>query len=120
MATAHSTRRKDNSSSRPQNRGVSAVSPARRYPTSSTPRTRKRPTAHARRASNTTLIPQLRQIAHLLRVVYSSCVTAELALQAQNADRDPDIRCTLHMNVSDPISRQVESLDALLVDLDRS
>jgi hypothetical protein len=72
------------------------------------------------RARNTMLIPQLREIAHLLRGVYSSCITAELALQAQISDRDPDIRCALRTNVSAPVSRQVDRLDALLVDLARS
>ena len=78
-----------------------------------------RPSSHAPRASNAALIPQLQAIAHRLRGVYSSCITAELALQAQNADRDPDIRCALHMNVSDPVSRQADRLDALLANLAR-
>src|SRR3984957_7256680 len=107
MVNKHSTRRKPRSTSRPQNRGTPAPSPARRHRTS-TPRAR-----------NTALIPQLREIAHSLRGVYSSCITAELALQSQNADRDPEIRRALHMNVSSPVSHEADKLDALLVDLPR-
>jgi hypothetical protein len=44
-------------------------------------------------------------------------VTAELALEGQNADRDRDILMALRMQVSEPISRQVEKLDLLIVEL---
>lgn len=120
MANAHSTRRNTSSFSRPQNHGATAQSLAPRHKTSSYPRRTTRPSSHALRTSNAALIPQLQAIARLLRGVYSSCITAELALQAQNADRDPDIRWALRTNVSDPVSRQVDRLNALLVDLARS
>jgi hypothetical protein len=44
-------------------------------------------------------------------------VTAELALQRQNADHDRDILAMLRIHVSEPISRQVEKLDSLVVEL---
>jgi hypothetical protein len=44
-------------------------------------------------------------------------VTAELALEGQNADHDRDILAMLRMHVSEPMSRQVEKLDSLVVEL---
>jgi len=44
-------------------------------------------------------------------------VTAELALQGQNADRDRDILTALRMQVSEPVSRQIEKLDLLVIEL---
>jgi hypothetical protein len=44
-------------------------------------------------------------------------VTAELALQGQNADHDRDILAMLRIHVSEPVSRQVEKLDSLVVEL---
>ena len=120
MATPHSTRRKAKSTSRPQNRAATAPTRSRRYKTSSPPRQAKRPSAHAHPARDTNLLPQLREISQRLKTVYSNCVTTQLALQAQNADHDHDILCTLRTNVSDPVSRQVERLDALLTDLSHS
>jgi hypothetical protein len=52
-----------------------------------------------------------------LGVIYSACVTAELALEGQNADRDRDILTALRMHVSGPVSRQIEKLDLLVVEL---
>jgi hypothetical protein len=63
------------------------------------------------------LIAQLREVSRLLTVIYSTCVTAELALQGQNADRDCDILAMLRIHVSEPVSRQVEKLDSLVVEL---
>lgn len=120
MATPHSTRRKAKSISRPQNRAATTPTRSRRYKTSSPPRQAKRPSAHVHPASDTNLLPQLREIAQRLRTVYSTCVTTQLALQAQNADHDHDILRALRTNVSDPVSRQVERLDALLTHLSRS
>jgi hypothetical protein len=120
MADPHSTRRKPKSSSRPQNRAATTVARAQRYKTSSSPRWAKRPSSHALRAGDSKLLPQLREIAQRLRVIYSSCVTTQLALQKQNADQDHDILCALRTNVSESVSRQVERLDALVVDLGRS
>jgi hypothetical protein len=51
------------------------------------------------------LISELREVSRLLGVIYSSCVTPELALEGQNADRDCDILAMLRMHVSEPVSR---------------
>jgi hypothetical protein len=40
-------------------------------------------------------------------------------LEGQNADRDRDILTALRMQVSEPVSRQVERLDLLVVELGR-
>ena len=69
------------------------------------------------RSSSAQLISQLREVSRFLGVIYSSCVTAELALEGQNADRDRDILVALRMQVSEPVSRQVEKLDLLVVEL---
>jgi uncharacterized protein YdaL len=53
----------------------------------------------------------------VLSVIYSNCVTAQLALEGQNADRDRDILTVLRMHVAEPVSRQVEKLDLLVVEL---
>ena len=71
------------------------------------------------RRSSAQLISQLREVSRLLGVIYSCCVTAELALEGQNADRDRDILTALRMQVSEPVSRQVEKLDLLVVELGR-
>ena len=63
------------------------------------------------------MISQLREVSQLLTVIYSSCVTAELALEGQSADRDRDILTALRMHVFEPVSRQVEKLDLLVVEL---
>jgi hypothetical protein len=47
----------------------------------------------------------------VLSVIYSCCVTAELALEGQNADRDRDIPTALRAQVSELVGRQVEKLD---------
>ena len=78
---------------------------------------RYRSTTTRLRHSSTQLISQLREVSRLLSVIYSSCVTAELALAGQNADRDRDILTALRMHVSEPVSRQVERLDLLVVEL---
>ena len=104
------------------NRRRTAISPTprSRHGTSSRPRWINRPSMSRRCPHNTELITQLREMAQLLRAVYSACVTAELALQGQNADHDHDILRTLRMHVSEPVSRQVEKLETLVVDLSGS
>ncbi len=116
MARPDSRRRKAIFSA-PPNRRRSAMSPAprARYGMSSRPRRMSRPSTPGQYSHNTKLATQLRAIAQLLRAVYSACVTAELALQGQNADQDHDIARTLRMHVSEPVSRQVERLESLLV-----
>jgi hypothetical protein len=70
-----------------------------------------------RRDFGSQVIYQLREVSRLLSVIYSSCVTAEFALEGQNADRDRDILTALRMHVSEPVSRQVERLDLLVSEL---
>jgi hypothetical protein len=119
MARPHSTRRKAESSARPSNRLRNAAPAAirARYRRSSRLRTGSRPSPLRRLSGNLQLIDQLRDLARLLRGVYSTCVTAELALRGQNADQDADIVCALRAHVSAPVSRQVEKIDALVVKL---
>jgi hypothetical protein len=78
---------------------------------------RRRSTAPVLRHSSAQLISELREVSRVLSVIYSSCVTAELALAGQNADRDRDILIALRMHVSEPVSRQVEKLNLLVVEL---
>jgi hypothetical protein len=61
------------------------------------------------------LASRLHDIARLLNVVYSTCVTAELPLQGQNADQDHDILSALRISVTDPISKLAETLHSLSV-----
>ena len=44
-------------------------------------------------------------------------MTAQLALQGQNADHDRDIHALLRIHVSEPLSRQIEKLDLLVAEL---
>ena len=76
-----------------------------------------RSTVPGLRHSSAQLISQLREVSQLLGVIYSACVTAELALEGQNADRDRDILTALRVHVSEPVSRQVEKLNLLIVEL---
>ena len=119
MAEVHSTRRKAKSSrlgslDRPRDGNGLRIqrqkaSLARSY--------RNRSTVPGLRHSSAQLISQLREVSRLLGVIYSSCVTAELALEGQNADRDRDILTALRIHVPEPVSRQVEKLDLLVVEL---
>jgi hypothetical protein len=84
---------------------------------SSTRSSRHRSTRASLAHSDVHLISQLREVSQLLSVIYSTCVTAELALQGQHADRDRDILITLRMHVSEPVSRQVENLSSLILQL---
>ena len=114
MDEPHSTRRKAKSSRiRSGDRRRSAETPGlhrQRAPLSRTS-LRSGPTASAQ------LIAQLREVSRLLTVIYSTCVTTELALQRQSADHDRDILAMLRIHVSEPIGRQVEKLDSLVVEL---
>ena len=119
MAEAHSTRRKGKSSrlgSLDRHRGGTGLGIQRQK--GSLARSHRYPsTAPGLRHSSAQLISQLREVSQLLSVSYSSCVTAQLALEGQNADRDRDILTALRMHVSEPLSRQVEKLDLLIVEL---
>jgi hypothetical protein len=93
MAEPHSTRRKPKSSRlRPADRRRTIrrlqLQPQR---ASSRRPTGPRSTTPSLVRSDAKLISQLREVSRLLSVVYSTCVTAELALQAQNGDQDGDI-----------------------------
>ena len=119
MAEAHSTRRKAKSSrlgSLDRRRGGKRLR-IHRQKASLARSHGHRSTAPRLRHSSAQLIYQLREVSRLLGVIYSSCVTAELALEGQNADRDRDILTALRMHVSEPVSRQVEKLDLLVIEL---
>ena len=119
MAGAHSTRRKAKSSrlgSLDRRRGGKRLD-IQRQEGSLARSHRHRATVPRFRRSSAQLISQLREVSRLLGVIYSCCVTAELALEGQNADRDRDILMALRMQVSEPVSRQVEKLDLLVVEL---
>jgi hypothetical protein len=119
MAEAHSTRRKAKSSrlGSLDHRHDGNRLRIQRQKGSLVRSHRDRSTAPGLRRSSAQLISQLREVSRLLGVIYSSCVTAELALEGQNADRDRDILTALRMHVSEPVSRQVEKLDLLVVEL---
>ena len=119
MAEAHSTRRKAKSSrleSLDRHRDGNRLQ-IQRQKSSLARSHRHRSKAPRLRHSSAQLVFQLREVSRLLSVIYSSCVTAELALEGQNADRDRDILRALRMHVSEPVSRQVERLDLLVVEL---
>ena len=119
MAEAHSTRRKAKSSqlgSLDHRRDGKRLR-IRRQKASLARSNRCGSTAPRLRQSSAQLISELREVSRLLSVIYSCCVTAELALEGQNADRDRDILTALRMHVSEPVSRQVEKLDLLVVEL---
>ena len=119
MAEAHSTRRKAKSSrlgSLDRHRDGNRLQ-IQRQKSSLARSHRRRLTAPRLRHSSAQLISELREVSRLLSVIYSCCVTAELALEGQNADRDRDILTVLRMQVSEPVSRQVERLDLLVVEL---
>jgi hypothetical protein len=119
MAGAHSTRRKAKSSrlgSLDRHRDGNRLR-IQRQKSPLARSNRYRSIAPGRRHSSAQLISQLREVSRVLSVIYSSCVTAQLALEGQNADRDRDILTVLRMHVSEPVSRQVEKLDLLVVEL---
>ena len=119
MVEAHSTRRKAKSSrfgSLDRRRDGKRLGPQRQKGSSARSH-RHRSTTLRLRHSNAQLISQLREVSRALSIIYSCCVTAELALEGQNADRDRDILMALRMQVSEPVSRQVERLDLLVVEL---
>jgi hypothetical protein len=119
MANPHSTRLKAETSPRQANRGRAPISAARRMrshdPFVRNPLKIGTTTRPSRMAPK--WIVELQQIARALGGVYSSCVTAQLALQGQNAEQDRDIMWTLRMQVSEPVSRQLETLDVVVREL---
>ena len=99
MAELHSTHRKAQSSRlRSVDQRWSVERPGLHRQRASRPSFVNGPTTSAQ------LIAQLREVSRLLSVIYSTCVTAELALQGQNADRDRDILAMLRIHVSEPLT----------------
>jgi hypothetical protein len=60
------------------------------------------------------IVGELEDMTQRLRMAYSTCVVAQLALKGQNADQDLDVLATLRQHVADPISRQCDRLSALI------
>jgi len=114
MAELHTTRRKAKSS---RLRSVDRRRSVERQGLRRQRASMSRPPLINEAATSAQLIAQLRDVSRLLTVIYSTCVTAELALWGQNADRDCDILAMLRTHVSEPLSRQVEKLDSLVVEL---
>ena len=77
---------------------------------------RPRPSGH-NHSRYVEIVRELQEMMFVLRLAYSTCIVAELALQGQNADQDRDVVATLRHNVSEPVSRQVERLSALTAKL---
>ena len=50
----------------------------------------------------------LARLAHRLEDAYAACVTAEVALTAQNADHDAEIARSLRACVSEPIAAELQ------------
>jgi hypothetical protein len=63
------------------------------------------------------LTAQLPEVSRLLAVIYSTCVTAEVALQSQNADHNRNILAMLRMHVSEAVSRRAERPDWQVIEL---
>lgn len=127
MAEKHSTRRMAGSSARPpdarKRREKRRTSPRKSPPnatssTRSSKRSPTRPSTAEHAAKNPALASRLRDVARLLSVAYSTCVTAELALKGQNADQDYEILAALRMNVTEPVSRLVERLNSIAQTID--
>jgi hypothetical protein len=114
MAEKHFTQRNAGSSARPP---AARKRPAkgRRTPSSATSSrgSSRRPAKANSTTQSRDLASSLRDIASALNTVYSTCVTAQLALKGQNADQDYDILAALRMNVTEPVSRQVERLNSI-------
>jgi hypothetical protein len=121
MATAHVTRARGVRSARTRATRqspppVPGASPAPRRPVS--PRSKPKPTP--RRAPHP--VEELRalgQMARRLEVLYSTCVTVELALKGQNGEQDEEIARCLMRNVTEPLSEHAEALQAIVRSLER-
>ncbi|MGH8226526.1 MAG: hypothetical protein ACREU3_01265 [Steroidobacteraceae bacterium] len=60
------------------------------------------------------LVNELKSVAWRLTAAYSTCITVQAALEGQMADQDGEFAGCLRSGVSDPVSRQVERLHALV------
>ena len=72
------------------------------------------------RPSRKTLAAALYKVVHNLALVYSTCVTVQHALKAQNADQDTEIGECLQTHVTAALFRQVTDLRELAQALHRS
>jgi hypothetical protein len=116
MATAHVTRARGVRSARTRATRQSPPSAPRR-PASprSKPPTAPQSEPPRREAWRVRLV----EIAHRLEVLYSTCVTVELALKGQNGDQDEDIARCLMRNVTEPLHDQTAALQAIVRSLER-
>jgi hypothetical protein len=118
MADTHSTPHK------------AGVSERRRVGSSPRSRSSDQPRSHTPRRANrsrrqdksgpprwTKIVGELEDMTRRLRIAYSTCVAAQLALKGQGADQDLDVLATLQQHVSDPISRQCDRLSVLVLGL---
>jgi hypothetical protein len=118
MAEAYSTRRKAESFARRSKRDVVRASVFRTRSSAGGPQRLIRRTSNTSPiAAATALLPQLRDVALRLQVVYSTCVTAQLALEGQHAERDRDIARCLRMGVSEPVTKEVERIGAIIAEV---
>ena len=61
-------------------------------------------------AANADLIAFLAGVSRRLQDAYAACVTAEIALSAQNADHDAEIARSLRAGVSEAIAAELQWL----------
>jgi len=61
-------------------------------------------------AANAELAALLLRLARRLEDAYAACVTAEVALTAQNADHDAEIARSLRASVSEPIAAELQRI----------
>lgn len=59
------------------------------------------------------IVNELKAVAWRLTAAYCSCITVQAALEGQMAEQDGEFARCLRSGVSDPVSRQVERLQAL-------
>lgn len=108
MATPDSTRRKaEPAAARHLKRHYVEVATARRRSgVARRPQLIKRLTQPPRLPPTHELLAQLRDVILRLDVAYSTCVTAQLALEGQNSEYDQDIARCLRLGVSDAVTTQ--------------
>jgi hypothetical protein len=119
MATLHSTRRKAESGARRGKRHEVQVAAVRRR-SGAAPRRRSvnPPSGSTSTAWTPALLAQLRDIVLRLELIYSTCVTAQLALEGQNSEQDHDIARCLRLGVSESAATQLERIEAIIADVD--
>lgn len=60
------------------------------------------------------LVNELKSVAWRLTAAYATCATVQAALEGQMAEQDKEFARCLRSGVSDPVSRQIERLQALV------